>query len=257
MIYNSMFGMRSPNHRHRRRVLDRREKHMVDRHTPFCYQCNGCARCCYKHIQLNPYEIARLARNRGVDSRAFLAAYAELGGSALKRRSDNACVFLRDNRCSVHDDRPLVCRLYPLGRVIDVDGSESFLRLDPDPETKGEYGEEGTVEEFLHEQDAAPFMAAADRYLGFLHELIAILKRPVANGSVDQDDVMDRLFEPTGDGEPIAWYDIDRVVADHAAKTGAPIPASPEDKMDMHIEALRAWASFLDGENADEPERNR
>ena len=91
MIYNSMFGMRSPNHRHRRRVLDRREKHMVDRHTPFCYQCNGCARCCYKHIQLNPYEIARLARNRGVDSRAFLAAYAELGGSALKRRSDNAC----------------------------------------------------------------------------------------------------------------------------------------------------------------------
>ena len=56
---------------------------MVDRHSRFSYRCNGCSRCCYKHIQLNPYEIARLARNRGVDSGAFLAAYAELGGSAL------------------------------------------------------------------------------------------------------------------------------------------------------------------------------
>lgn len=252
-----MFGMNSPSHRGRRRVLDQGAKRMASRGAPFSYRCNGCTRCCYKHIQLNPYEIARLSRNRGLDSGAFLAAYTEAGGSVLKRRSDNACVFLDGRSCSVHRDRPLVCRLYPLGRHVDVDGSDTFVQLDPDPQTKGEYGEDGMVEDFLLEQGAAPFMAAADRYLTFLRDLIAHLKRHIAKGSFDGDDVMDQLIEPAGDGEPIAWYDIDQVVADYAAKTGAPLPSSPEAKMDMHIEALRAWASLPDKENTDDPEEDQ
>ncbi len=251
-----MFGMNSPSHRGGRRVLDQGAKHMADRGTPFSYRCNGCTRCCYKHIQLNPYEITRLAHNRGLDSRAFLLAYTEAGGSVLKRRSDNACVFLDGHRCSVHPDRPLVCRLYPLGRLVDVDGSDTFVHLDPDPETKGEYGEDGTVADFLHEQGAAPFMAAADRYLTFFHELVAVLKRHMVNGSFDSDDVMDRLIEPAGDGKPIAWYDIDQVVADYAAKTGAALPSNPEDKMDMHIKALRDGVSLLEKEISHAPEEN-
>ena len=28
-------------------------------------------------------------------------------------KADNACIFLKDNRCSVQEAKPLACRLYP------------------------------------------------------------------------------------------------------------------------------------------------
>ena len=218
---------------------------MADRLTAFSYKCNACKRCCHnKRIQLNPYEIARLAANRGLDSGRFLETYTDEGGTFLKWAAGNACVFLNEFGCAVHPDRPLVCRVYPLGRIVEPDGNEYFIEVEPDPQTEGEYGKHGTIAGFLAQQGAGPYMAAADRYLAFLHELIAILQRQIADGA--GEDVMDQLMTPLDDGSPVPWYDIDSIVADYAARTGRAPPETAEDKMTLHLDALRDWVASIE-----------
>ena len=34
----------------------------------------------------------------------------ECGANILKRREDGACIYLKDNMCSIHENRPEVCK---------------------------------------------------------------------------------------------------------------------------------------------------
>jgi len=59
----------------------------------FSYTCHACRRSCYdKIIHLNPYEVARLAQNRGIGTSAFFAQHTDAAGIALKRVEGGACV---------------------------------------------------------------------------------------------------------------------------------------------------------------------
>jgi Fe-S-cluster containining protein len=85
----------------------------------FSYEYKRCLRCCTgKRIRVNPYEVFRLARHLGTSTTDFLARYTIEGGTELARTGDERCVLLGESGCSVHPDRPLVCRLYPLGRHV-------------------------------------------------------------------------------------------------------------------------------------------
>ena len=42
------------------------------------------------------------------------------------KEEHNNCPFLIDNRCAVHDARPLVCALYPLGQEISPTGEVCY-----------------------------------------------------------------------------------------------------------------------------------
>ncbi len=63
---------------------------------PFGYVCHSCSRCCYrKGIQVNPYEVARLARNCALTTSEFRAAWtADGAGLFLAQTESGACVFL-------------------------------------------------------------------------------------------------------------------------------------------------------------------
>jgi Fe-S-cluster containining protein len=86
--------------------------------------CTRFGACCHgKMVWLNPWELACLAAAKGLTSRAFRDRHCEFGG--IRLRFDGlpggkvlaACnQYLPDFGCSVHTGRPLVCRLYPLGR---------------------------------------------------------------------------------------------------------------------------------------------
>ncbi len=105
----------------------------------FGYTCNRCKRCCTdKRIQVNPSEVARLARNRA----KALSSFARIGRLAAKepfcaRKKTWPACFLGPGGCEVHADRPLACRLYPLGRHIMPDGSEYFTVLEGHPQSAG------------------------------------------------------------------------------------------------------------------------
>jgi len=99
-------------------------KEMVPFH---CQRCGACCRQVEDSIMLEPmdiYRLSRFLRERGESIEGpedMLAQYTH--PDMLVDRlpifllntdgPENACVFLKDGRCSVYEARPRVCRLYP------------------------------------------------------------------------------------------------------------------------------------------------
>jgi Fe-S-cluster containining protein len=192
----------------------------------FSYECHRCLRCCRdKRIRVNPYESLRLARSLGMSTTDFLARHTTAQGTELARTGDGRCVFLGAEGCTVHADRPLVCRLYPLGRRVSLGEPDRFHHLDPHPESDGVFSDAGTVADYLATQDAAPFMHAADVYLDVVATLADALSTRDALPADGEDDLA------------TAWLDIDAVLA----REGAPPPADAEEAMALHRAALLAW----------------
>lgn len=189
----------------------------------FGYRCRACSRCCaHKIIQVNPYEIARLARHLGLSTTEFRKRFTERD-AILKRNDDDVCVFLKDKGCSVHAERPLVCRLYPLGRRTSPDGTEVWLEATPHPQTEGIYSKNGTIGDFIAAQGALPFMRAADDYADWVRKASEQLEgQAAAAASAQTDDLTDM------DGAITAW----------CSQTGAGEPSDIEERRKLHMEIL-------------------
>lgn len=217
----------------------------LNRQSGFGYVCNRCLVCCrFKTIQLNPYEIARLAGNRGLSTTQFIKRFTTHGGTILQANEDGTCVFLDAGGCSVHADRPLVCRLYPLGRHVNFSGSERFSQIEREEGCRGLCHENGTVLTYLEEQGAQPFMHAADRYLDLLLHLLEKLTDETT-GPSEYETIQNtvRAFTDKGaDDADLSWSDMDRALDDYCRFSGLTVPESLADKMDMHINAVRLWA---------------
>lgn len=234
--------------RMRQLPIIRSQQTRYTRESPFSYTCRACSRCCHdKIIQLNPYEVARLAENRRVTTTEFLARYTERNGTVLQRAEEGACVFLTAEGCGVHQDRPLVCRLYPLGRKVTAEGEESFREVAPHPETEGEYGTGATVEEFLARQGAAPFIEAVDRYVEVVARMTAALVGAMHGDEELQHEVRGavvRLAQGQDEVMP-EWIDMDLVVARYCASQNSPIPSEVSGKMALHIQAIEEWVRSI------------
>lgn len=78
--------------------------------------CRQCAACCREpELELTQRDIERLARHLGISRQQFLREYAvesEEGGPAL-RKTEDGCVFLSGNDCTVYDARPGDCERFP------------------------------------------------------------------------------------------------------------------------------------------------
>jgi uncharacterized protein len=220
----------------------------LDRDSRFSYQCNACSRCCHhKAIRVSPYEILRLARNLGMTTTDFILRHTEAGGTVLMTRSENdsACIFLNRQGCSVHSDRPMVCRIYPLGCAIEHDGRQSFGHMVPHPETAGVYGTSATVADFLRQQRVEPFFEMTRRYKVLYQRMIDVLE------SLDPEELDRRADrrEAIDDTQPgvvaSPWIDIDQTVAEFCEKHGRPVPGDIEGAVAIHIEAIEAWIASL------------
>jgi uncharacterized protein len=171
----------------------------ASRTSAFGYICRRCSRCCRdKHIQLTPYEVARLARERNETTGQFRAAWTVDGqGTVLRQKEDRTCVFLGPQGCEVHGDRPLVCRLYPLGRHIDVEGVEFYTTLQGHPLSEGEFTGRGTIADYLEAQGAKPYITAHDGYFQWLaraYRLLGISLEEIVSEretSADNADLLD------------------------------------------------------------------
>jgi hypothetical protein len=79
--------------------------------------CTTCANCCREvKPTLSEDEVRRLARRLGMDLEQFIERYLE-GTDALSENPwqprTKPCPFLKDNLCSVYEDRPADCSGYP------------------------------------------------------------------------------------------------------------------------------------------------
>lgn len=215
------------------------------RRSVFSYDCHGCGRCCYdKIIHLNPYEVSRLAQNREMGTTDFLERYTAANGTALKQRDDGSCIFLRSQGCGVHQDRPLVCRLYPLGRRVTAEGEEWFSEAIPHPETEGEYGTEGTVNHFLARQGAHPFIEAVDRYVDLAGKMSQALRKKMANDSEVREniqDIVEGYDRQANDFGIPDTLDMDLVIESWCTDHGVPVPSGINKKMNLHIHIIEEW----------------
>ena len=106
-----------------------------------CGDCAGCSSCCRgmgQSIVLDPYDIYHLQAVTGQTFGQLMQEKLELhveDGLILPsiRMQDDSdlCGFLGgDGRCVIHDHRPGLCRLFPLGRNYDESGLQYFLLED-------------------------------------------------------------------------------------------------------------------------------
>lgn len=104
-----------------------------------CLGCEGCSACCRgmgQSIVLDPLDVWRLKKARGLDFNGLLEESLELhvesGLTLPNLRMDgqaDACVYLSgEGRCLVHRDRPGVCRLFPMGRLYEDRTFSYFLQ---------------------------------------------------------------------------------------------------------------------------------
>ncbi len=213
----------------------------LDRQTPFSFSCMRCLQCCQsKKIQVNPYEIARLARNLGISTTQFIASYTTENGSFLKFDNENRCIFLGPQGCRVHADRPLVCRLYPLGRHRNEQGDEWFSEIEPETGCRGECdGGEGKVENWLDDQEVHRYLIAADSYLKLLWEMMALLEQGGEEEGAEESETPG--IEEKSMMESGGWMDMDAAVRIFCQQRELPFPLAIEDKMRMHQDALQCW----------------
>lgn len=105
-----------------------------------CLDCKGCSSCCHdmgNTIQLDPLDVHRLSLHFQKSWEELLAmGVIELqmvDGLILPnmamREKDNACYCLNEQgRCSIHESRPGICRLFPLGRYYENGSFSYFLQ---------------------------------------------------------------------------------------------------------------------------------
>ena len=91
-------------------------------------------------ILLDPMDLWRLQLGKKENFDTLLANYLELNvvdGMVLPNLKmageEEACLFLKDGRCSIHGYRPGICRLFPLGRNYEGEKLSYFLLTDACP----------------------------------------------------------------------------------------------------------------------------
>ena len=105
-----------------------------------CDGCRDCHACCVDmggSIVLDPLDIFNMTKKLSVTFEQLLADHIELGvvdGIILPNikmsGSSDKCRFLNEEgRCSIHDARPGICRLFPLGRIYEDRSFKYFLQV--------------------------------------------------------------------------------------------------------------------------------
>jgi Fe-S-cluster containining protein len=79
--------------------------------------CTACANCCRQvHPSFSDEDVERLARRFEMERQQFIEKYLEPtndpGENPWQTRT-LPCPFLKDNCCSIYEDRPADCRRYP------------------------------------------------------------------------------------------------------------------------------------------------
>lgn len=119
--------------------------HRVSLHDRIPFHCTCCGECC-RHVRqsvpvesLDAFRLARFLRETDeeiiciddfIERYTELALLDECGYFMLMLKvagTDDACIFLKENRCAVHAAKPRTCRIYPFVAGIGDDGRPEYL----------------------------------------------------------------------------------------------------------------------------------
>jgi len=221
----------------------------LNRSSPFFFKCQVCSACCHnKAIRVAPYEGLRLARNLKITTTELYRTYTEEGGTILRNKPDGSCIFLDSRGCGVHADRPLVCRLYPLGQIIDGKGAAKYASMPLHPDCLGLFGTDGTVESYLESEGTLPYFRYDQVYSAVYKKIMGKLSELKPAG-----EARHRTADPEAGGWGVAapgsllssWLDIDASVASYCRKKRREKPENLDEIITLHIQALEEWIAGL------------
>lgn len=176
----------------------------------FQFHCDQCGKCCINRedILLNLKDLYNIAKHLGLTPEEVVEKYGEtyLGGSSrlpivrLKPRgSIKRCPLLKDRKCSVHQAKPTVCAMYPIGRCIRIETDQYnaanidevqieyiFSRVDC-----GDNSESHTVREWL---DAFGIPARDESFIRWQQAIAAVGSRLRKMEPVTPDRCMELVW---------------------------------------------------------------
>ena len=169
-----------------------------------CNNCEGCSDCCRdraemitldacdvrllkKYLKLSFYEL--LEKGLAVLSVADGIVLPSLG----KKDSIDECIFLDEKgKCSIHEARPGICRMFPLARIYHEDGSFSYF-MQPD-ECSRSNGVKIKISKWLGYPDIRAYEKEVREY----HDALRSLReRCAAARSAEEQTGLQKLFLET------------------------------------------------------------
>lgn len=149
-----------------------------------CYPGVECFNACCSDLDmvLTPYDILRMRQATGKSSIDFLRVYTyghrdpltnfPVFKFAMTDGGRRPCQFVTDEGCSIYEDRPGACRMYPLGRATRPDGEggvrEQFFIVKEDHCMGFKEQDEWTGASWKEDQGFREYTASNDRYMSIL-----------------------------------------------------------------------------------------
>ena len=108
-------------------IVDNFEKMKIGVDEPFKFHCTMCGKCCIhrEDILLTPKDLYNMAKELKITPNDFVSQYCDVYvGEASRipivriqpRGTIKRCPLLKDRKCAVHNAKPTVCAMFPIGR---------------------------------------------------------------------------------------------------------------------------------------------
>jgi len=170
-----------------------------------CHKGVQCFTACCSNINivLPPYDLLRLRKRLGMTSEDFINQYCEIEILAktllpvitLKMKNDDkrSCPFVTPDGCTVYEDRPNICRYYPVGmatlRKKEAEGGkDEFYFMTKEDHCKGfEEDRDWTINSWRKDQEA-------DLYDEVNRGWMEILIKKKSFGEREFPDIKNKMF---------------------------------------------------------------
>lgn len=118
-------------------IIENFDKMKIDLDGTFRFHCTMCGKCCIhrEDILLTPRDIYRMSKELAITPKELFEQYCEtyIGGDSrmpivrlLPRGSVMRCPLLKDRKCMVHQSKPAVCAMFPIGRCLRMDAKKEI-----------------------------------------------------------------------------------------------------------------------------------
>ncbi len=156
----------------------------LKREDKFCFSCKSeysCFnKCCQDvNIFLTPYDVLRIRQCLNISSEEFLSKYTIQPFSKdqklpvvilkLKDNKEKSCPFVKKEGCSIYEDRPWSCRMYPIGLAsqkthAENPGNEFFFQQKDDFCNGISASEEWSIDAWIADQGIEPYETSSTLY---------------------------------------------------------------------------------------------
>ena len=99
------------------------------------FECTGCGKCCKGkpgYVWLSVGEMEKIAHFLKISLSQFTSTYVRSvhgGHSLIETQDEFACIFLKEDKCSIYEARPTQCRTFPFwGKHLATESSWNQLK---------------------------------------------------------------------------------------------------------------------------------